>query len=186
MQIRLVFSQNLVQNVFWFYEFRGYHNEQKMTLLSVDFVYSLKNMSRSACSCAFIHIYWKILGPRFSLCSADFWYPENLILLEGRNLAYRSFSKTFDCSELIKEAVEKVWNMFKVNKNILERGQNPENVTCSNSTILTHLLHDLTCVVPRVRGLHYTIVTSTSVLGMDCPTPYISILNQRCIQTFNC
>ena len=32
----------------------------------------------------------------------------------------------------------------------------------------TYLLHRLTCVVPRVRGLHHTIVTSTSTLGMDC------------------
>ena len=51
---------------------------------------------------------------------------------------------------------------------------------------ILHLLHGLTCVAPRVRGLHYTIVTSTSTLGMDCPTPCISIINQRCIQTFNC
>ena len=52
--------------------------------------------------------------------------------------------------------------------------------------IITYLLHDLTCAVPRVRGLHYTIVTSTSTLGMDRPTPCLSILNQRCIQTLNC
>ena len=50
----------------------------------------------------------------------------------------------------------------------------------------TYVLHSLMCVVPRVRGLHYTIVTSTSTLGMDCPTPCISVMNQQCIQIFNC
>ena len=67
----------------------------------------------------------------------------------------------------------------------------PEKLTVSEKSfvvrkIITYWLHNLTCVVPRVRGLHYTIVTSTSTFGMDCPTPCISILNQRCIQTFNC
>ena len=121
-----------MQNVFWFYKFRGYLKEQNMTLLSAVFGYFWKNMNKSPCSCGFIHIYQKTL-----LCSANFWYPENLILLERRNLAYKSFSKTFDCSELITEAVEKVRNMFKVNKNIPERGQYPGNVSCSNSTIET-------------------------------------------------
>ena len=50
----------------------------------------------------------------------------------------------------------------------------------------TYLLHGLTCIVPCVRGLHYTIIRSTLTLGIDCPTPCISIMNQQCIQTFNC
>ena len=43
------------------------------------------------------------------------------------------------------------------------------NVTYNHK--LTYLLHGLTCVVPRVRGLHCTIVTSTPTLEVDCPTP---------------
>ena len=41
----------------------------------------------------------------------------------------------------------------------------------SKSLLLTYLLHGLTCVVPRVRGLHCTIVRSASTLGVDCPMP---------------
>ena len=54
-----------------------------------------------------------------------------------------------------------------------------------NRRTYTYLLHDLTCVVPGVRGLHYFIVTSTSTLGVECPTPCKPILCQRCFQAFN-
>ena len=47
------------------------------------------------------------------------------------------------------------------------------------------LLQGLTCVVLRVRGLHYFIVTCKSTLGVGCPMPCNPILCQRCFQAFN-
>lgn len=52
-------------------------------------------------------------------------------------------------------------------------------------TLFNYLIHGLMYVAPRVRGLLYFTVTSSSTLEIECPTPCIPVLCQQCIQAFN-
>ena len=49
----------------------------------------------------------------------------------------------------------------------------------------SYLFHSLTYIVPRIRGLLYFIVPSTSTLEIECPALCSPVLCQRCFQAFN-